>query len=331
MNAPLPSNEEARLRALHQYAILDTLEEQAYDDITLLASHICNTPIAVISLVDSDRQWFKSRVGLESLQTPREHAFCAHAILAPSEVMVIGDARGDLRFADNPLVTAAPDIRFYAGAPLVAPDGQALGTLCVIDRTPRQLDPAKIEALRALSRQVMAQLELRRVVAELEAKGNTDGLTGIKNRRALDARLEEERERSARTGIPYSFLLIDVDKFKPYNDQFGHVAGDEALRRVAALLQGSARPYDFVGRYGGEEFGMVLPNTDMEGAIHVAERVRRTVEAADWAHRPVAISVGGATAAPGQGVKSVIEQADQALYRAKSAGRNRIEYTLAAG
>jgi PAS domain S-box-containing protein len=166
MNAPLPPNEAQRLVALRSYAVLDTLPEQSYDDLTLLASHICQTPIAVVSFVDQDRQWFKSIIGLDATETPREVAFCAHAILCADEVMEVCDARLDPRFADNPLVTSAPHIRFYAGAPLVTDDGCALGTLCVIDSQPRQLDESQKQALRALSRHVVVLLELQRTLAE---------------------------------------------------------------------------------------------------------------------------------------------------------------------
>jgi PAS domain S-box-containing protein len=159
--APLPLNESARIAALAGYEILDTPPEQEFDDLTLLASHICGTPQATISLVDRERQWFKSRVAVEATETPRDVAFCAHAILQ-DDVMVVPDAQADERFAGNPLVTGGPGIRFYAGAPLVNSEGQALGTICVMDQVPRHLAPDQVDALRVLSRQVVAQLELRR-------------------------------------------------------------------------------------------------------------------------------------------------------------------------
>jgi GAF domain-containing protein len=164
---PIPSDEPDRLEALRRYEILDTPAEQAFDDLTLLAAHICDTPIALVSLIDANRQWFKSRVGLDFQETPRDVAFCAHAIAA-RETLVVPDTLADERFARNPLVVDEPKIRFYAGAPLRAAEGRCLGTICVIDRVPRQLSEPQRAALEALSRQVMAQLELRHQVAEVK-------------------------------------------------------------------------------------------------------------------------------------------------------------------
>ncbi len=175
-----PTNEEARVIALDKYAILDTDPEQFFDDLTLLAAYVCNTPIALISLVDEDRQWFKSRVGLDASETSRDIAFCSTAILQ-TDVFVIPDALADERFRDNPLVVSEPHIRFYAGAPLINEDGYALGTLCVVDRAPRELAPEQKEALKALSRLVLAQLEFRRNLILLKE--------------ALSDRTKEEHER----------------------------------------------------------------------------------------------------------------------------------------
>lgn len=164
------AREEARQAELARLAISE-LEETAYDDITRFASEVCHTPIALISLVDKDRQWFKSRVGLQAKQTPREYAFCAHAIKTPDQTFVVHDATADPRFASNPLVTGDPGIRFYAGVPLVTHRGHALGTLCVIDSVPRKLGSVEMEQLQFLARQVVARLEqARQAEPELEPR-----------------------------------------------------------------------------------------------------------------------------------------------------------------
>jgi anti-sigma regulatory factor (Ser/Thr protein kinase) len=163
----IDSPETERLAALRRYRILDTEPERSFDDLALLASHICGTPMALITLVDERRQWFKSRVGVTIAETSRAISFCTHAI-RQRDLFIVGDAKKDARFQDNPFVTGEPEIRFYAGAPLVTPDGHALGTLCVLDRTPRTLLPEQLEALDALRRQVESQLELRLNLVELE-------------------------------------------------------------------------------------------------------------------------------------------------------------------
>ncbi len=168
--APLPASEAERLAALRSYAVLDTPPEQSFDELTEFASALCETPIALISLVDSERQWFKSRVGLDAPETPRDIAFCTHAILQ-RQVFEVDDAARDPRFADNPLVVGDPNIRFYAGAPLIDPGGHALGTLCVIDRVPRHLTEVQRKGLQVLGRAVIQQIELRHWVRELSRFG----------------------------------------------------------------------------------------------------------------------------------------------------------------
>jgi GAF domain-containing protein len=161
--APIPENEAARLETLRQYQILDTDSEETFDDLTRLAAYICQTPNALISLIDANRQWFKARVGIKARETPRNVSFCGHAILH-RDCFIIEDALFDERFADNPIVIGEPFVRFYAGMPLWSPEGFAIGTLCVIDRKPRALDKKQIDALGMLANQVMSQLELRREV-----------------------------------------------------------------------------------------------------------------------------------------------------------------------
>ena len=163
----IPVNEQERLQALNEYDILDTIPEKDFDHLTKIASQICNTPISLITIIDSSRQWFKSNYGIDVRETGREYSFCAHAINTPQKIMVVPDTRLDERFADNPFVTGAPNAIFYAGVPLVTEDGYALGTLCIIDNKPRILSEEQFEALRALSEQVMRLLELRKKNKEL--------------------------------------------------------------------------------------------------------------------------------------------------------------------
>lgn len=164
--APIRAIEKRRLQVLWQYDLLDTLPEAVFDELTELAARICEAPIALISLVDERRQWFKSRVGTTLEETSRDISFCTHAITG-ADLFVVPDASRDKRFAQNPLVTSEPRLRFYAGAPLITPDGYVLGTLCVIDRVPRQLREDQLRALRILARVVMTQLELRHRSKEL--------------------------------------------------------------------------------------------------------------------------------------------------------------------
>jgi two-component system NtrC family sensor kinase len=166
MKPPIPKNEAKRLNVLWQYDVLDTVPEEVFDDLTELAARICEAPIAMITLVDEKRQWFKSKVGVSANETSRDISFCAHAITQP-ELFIVPDATKDPRFADSPLVTADPKVRFYAGAPLITPDGFALGTLCVIDKVPRTLRPEQKQAMRILARHIMLQLETRRHAREM--------------------------------------------------------------------------------------------------------------------------------------------------------------------
>lgn len=196
MTATVTTNETKRLKVLWQYDVLDTVPEEVFDDLTELAARICEAPIALLSLVDEDRQWFKSKVGVTINETSRDISFCAHAI-KQQELFIIPDATKDLRFANNPLVTSDPKIRFYAGAPLITPDGHALGTLCVIDKVPRELRPEQQQALRVLARHVMTQLELRRHAKDLAEAHKVREVTReeLDKAHAENAKLKRELEK----------------------------------------------------------------------------------------------------------------------------------------
>ena len=204
MSAPLPQNEKKRLAVLWQYEVLDTMPEELFDDLTELAARICEAPIALISLVDEERQWFKSRVGTSITETSREVSFCSYAIRQPG-LLIVPDATRDPRFVSNPMVVSEPKIRFYAGAPLITPDGHALGTLCVLDKVPRDLRPDQKHALTILARHVVSQLELRRRSRDLadvraqrdELKRKLDALQGKRgkaaNARSANSKLKPRR------------------------------------------------------------------------------------------------------------------------------------------
>ena len=189
-------NEVLRLKVLWQYDVLDTVPEAVFDELTSLAALICDAPIALISLIDEDRQWFKAKVGVTLKETSRDISFCAHAIRQP-DLMVVPDATKDARFKSNPLVTSKPKIRFYAGAPLLTPDGHALGTLCIIDVKPRQLTDAQKKALTLLARHVMTQLEIRRHASELtqQREKSDDAKSELVEARAEISRLKKQLAR----------------------------------------------------------------------------------------------------------------------------------------
>ncbi|RCJ35844.1 hypothetical protein A6V25_00555 [Nostoc sp. ATCC 53789] len=259
--APLYKNEAERLKALTDYNILDTLPEQAFDDLTAIAAYVCKTPIALISLVDADRQWFKSNIGLKVRETPRESAFCSHAILQPENILVVPNAIKDARFANNPLVKSNSKIRFYAGVPLVTPNGFPIGTLCVMDTVPRQLSYQQLDALRRLTRQAIAQMELiqeirNRKQSEIEGRqlSLTDDLTGLHNRRGFFVMAEQELKIAHRMRLLCWVIFIDLDGLKQINDTLGHDMGDALIVDAGQLLKQSFRNSDIVARLGGDEF-----------------------------------------------------------------------------
>ncbi len=332
---------------------MDILPEKDYDDITNLAAMICDTSIALVSLIDDGQQWFKSRHGIDADQAPRAADLCDQVMARPNQLFVIPNARHDNSFVDTPLTMDGSQIRFYAGAALVNPDGDALGTLCVLDQVPRDLTEDQKNALWALSRQVVTQVELRNAVeklhnnttqlrnyqveleeyqrrleltnARLRTLSVTDDLTGLNNRFAFEEELRTELERARQCDSPLSLLFLDADHFKFYNDELGHPAGDDALRTIGEFLKESMRSTDFAARIGGDEFVVLLPNTTRGSALVLAERCRKAVESAAWPERPITLSIG-ISSLDGRTVDSdtLISEADQALSHAKATGRNQV-------
>ena len=315
------AEESARLSALRSYCVLETGREARFDDLTCLASTICETPVSLISLVDTNRLFFKSAHGMDVREVPYPDFFCGHAI-RQRDIFVVPDANEDLRFANHPLVADSPRVRFYAGAPLITPQDYRLGTLCVIDFVPRQLQPKQLETLRILARQVMCQLELN-----LQAM--RDPLTGLYNRRQLEEGLHREVLRARRVGGSVGVMAIDVDHFKRVNDTLGHEVGDFALRGIADELSSCVREEDIACRAGGEEFVIILPGAGKTALRVRAEAVRRTIEQAQIPAGDgilkLTVSIGLATfPSYGDTGQAVLRAADLALYKAKAAGRNRV-------
>ncbi len=344
LTPPDHPGEAERLRSLRSLNVLDTPAEDRFDRITRLARRMFDVPIVAISLVDESRQWFKSVIGLAARQTSRDISFCGHAILQAG-TLVVEDAACDQRFADNPLVTEDPGIRFYAGHPLSGPDGQRLGTLCIIDREPRRLSDQDRLALQDLAtlaeteltaaRLSRSQQELIARLAQAERQALLDSLTGLWNRAGILQVLQRELLEGSREAHPVSVIMADIDHFKAINDEHGHGRGDEVLREVAARLRGAVRPADGTGRIGGEEFALVLPGCGEPAALQLAERVRVSVAGApietggalDGLAVPVTLSLGVTTVPPSDDPlppASALERADSALYEAKAAGRNRV-------
>jgi len=341
MDAPIPDDEAMRLAELQGLGLLDTPAEERFDRITRIAQRAFGTKMALVSLVDADRQWFKSAQGLEVPETSRAISFCGHALLS-DEALLVCDATQDERFRNNPLVTGNPDIRLYAGQPIHGPTGQRIGTLCVLDTSPRQMAPSELAILKDLAVLVenelrlnvltLSEKQLRQALSATERKASIDSLTRTWTRDAIFRLLDLEIERRAQRGEgPPGIAMIDVDHFKSVNDTYGHPVGDEVLAAVATRIRAALPDRDLVGRYGGEEFLVVFGASEPGALVSVAERIREGLASSPIpsASGPLKVTVSVGLCHPSAHSEvtrdAVIAMADRALYAAKKNGRNRVE------
>lgn len=319
MLSPLkPVSEGVRINTLHLLNILDTPAEERFDRLTRLARRLFNVPIALVSLVDAERQWFKSSVGLEARETPRDISFCGHTILG-EQILLVCDAELDERFCDNPLVTGEPGIRFYAGCPLTVANGSRLGTLCLIDVKPRNLDDEERELLRDLAR--MAEQELAAV-----QMASMDELTLLSNRRGFEALARHALNACQRLDRPATLLFFDLNEFKQINDTYGHAEGDGALRTFADVLRIAFRESDVIGRLGGDEFVALLTGSDHMETSAIMLRLQEILDERNASRQrgyDIHFSVGQIEYAPTSHatIEDLLADADKAMYTHKQALR----------
>jgi hypothetical protein len=311
----LPLDESARQRALDTYRLLDTLPEPAYEDIVRLAASICDVPVALISLIDRDRQWFKARIGLDFAESPRDQAFCDHAIRDPAQLLEVPDALEDARFVGNPLVTGATGIRFYAGVPLVTPGGAAIGTVCVIDQRPRALSDNQREALAALARVTMNLLEGRQRERESAREALLAGAAGVASPAAAAAAPPIAR--------PCTVAIIEVQDYAGVVHARGERAVERALAKLEALVEAELQHVhgDGVSRVsGGAE---VIAALYGDHAADAVPAIRAQLPAFESENGFRVLLATAAADSAGESPSSVFVRADEALSRLKDAEATR--------
>ncbi|HBN14152.1 MAG: GGDEF domain-containing protein [Gammaproteobacteria bacterium] len=318
---PIPADEKERLSQLRSLSILDTPPEERFDRVTRMARRLFGVPIALVSLVDENRQWFKSCFGLDATETGRDISFCGHAIVT-SGTFVIEDATQDERFYDNPLVTGEPFIRFYAGHPLRTMSGQAMGTLCLIDREPRQFDDDDHAMLADLAGMVEREL----MAVQLAV---SDELTRISNRRGFLALSKYSLELCKRQLFPATLVFFDLDKFKQINDTHGHAEGDRVLKIFADQMRESFRTSDLFARLGGDEFVALLTNVSPANITEMMNQFASRLQAnCDKLSLPyeIGFSYGLVTYEPlkHSSVEDMLHEADGAMYINKRAKHTEI-------
>ncbi|RJQ48301.1 MAG: EAL domain-containing protein [Gammaproteobacteria bacterium] len=333
LEAPLPADEAARLATLANLNLLDTPPETRFDRITRFAARLFDAPVSLISLIDAERQWFKSSYGLDISETPRAFSFCAHAILR-DEVMVVPDTLLDERFAGNPYVAGPPFIRFYAGCPVSALDGSRLGTLCIVDYRPRQMSEDDVQKLCDVALWVQHEIvsgelnrALRQAQEDVQAREHQalhDPLTGLPNRALLYNCLQQAISIGRREDTPFALLLMDLDRFKEVNDTLGHQRGDLLLRQIGPRLRNVLRDSDTLARLGGDEFAVVLPHTGANQATLVAQKILHALQEAmvvEGLSMEIGASIGIALYPEhGDEADLLMQRADAAMYEAKQNG-----------
>ncbi|KAF1036284.1 MAG: Phytochrome-like protein cph2 [Herbaspirillum frisingense] len=302
-------------------------------DFTALAGQLCETPIVMVSQLHGHftppapdggkghdhlparRQWWRFPGQTAVLRSNTDFNLCEAAAGSAEALTEIADLPAHACYAASPMVSGVPRVRFYAGAAFGDAEGSFLGTLCVLDRQARRLNASQRAALPLLARNLAERLAMQREIHRLQQQVLTDGLTGVGNRRAFDQRLHEEWARHLRSGTPLSLLMIDVNRFKQYNDTHGHPAGDNALVKLGQLLRMPLRSSDFVARIGGDEFAVVLPDTPESSARLVAGRIHATIAGALWPLQRISISVGIASVSPAENCDfgALLQRADHDL------------------
>lgn len=318
-SADTKKREIERLAALEQLDFLDTPRDEGFERIVRLIKAIFTIDIGLVSFIDAHRQWYKACSGLPADEVPSEHTFCRY-VVDNEEPIVVQDATKDPRFVQHPAVTGDSHIRFYAGVPLRTKEGHIVGTVCAIDRAPRSFGPKDLAILEELAGAAMDRIELLQSAA-------TDSLTDALTRRAFKQEADQRISSALRHQHNLSCIVLDIDHFKSVNDTYGHAAGDEVLRAVAATCKESLRADDLFGRLGGEEFCIVLTHVDREGATAVAEKARAAISSqpirGDYGSLNVTASFGiSALSIVAKDIETLLAQADAAMYHAKHNGRN---------
>lgn len=338
LSVPVPSNEAERQQALDRLELLDTPADPYLDTLTRLAHDLFQVKMALITLVDRDRQWFKSRQGLDAAETPRSLSYCSQAVLY-DEPLIVEDSQVDKRFAGSELARNTPDVRFYAGWPLHDADGMPLGTLCLADPKPRQFghqDRFKLRDLAYLTEHYLHLLhcsqqasDLRDALSREQRKGMLDALTQLWNRAGLLHFLPLEQTAAEHNQRRLGLIYCDLDHFKQVNDRYGHDGGDHVLRESARRMSAAVRPQDVVTRNGGEEFVILTQVHDERELLQIAERIRLAIASQPMqlenAELEQTVSLGCTLLGAGESAMDALKRADQALYRAKHGGRNRSE------